>query len=71
MLATDACAAGATVEAHLYAGHEHNGTANASLADSIPFVKRVLAGETIHLICSPVAQRPLSLYRGPGPFRLN
>ncbi|MDS0848096.1 alpha/beta fold hydrolase [Burkholderia cenocepacia] len=59
-LARDACAAGTTVEAHLYAGREHNGTVNASLADSIPFVKRVLAGETIRPVCSPVAQAAVS-----------
>ncbi len=52
-LAKDAYAAGTTVNAHLYAGREHNGTVNASLADSIPFVKRVLAGETIVPVCSP------------------
>ena len=55
----DACAAGTTVEAHLYAGREHNGTVNASLADSIPFVKRVLAGETIRRVC---ARRPASRF---------
>lgn len=59
-LAKDACAAGTTVEAHLYAGREHNGTVNASLADSIPFVKRVLAGETIRPVCTPAAQQAVS-----------
>jgi pimeloyl-ACP methyl ester carboxylesterase len=57
-LAKDACAAGTTVEAHLYAGREHNGTVNSSLEDSIPFVKKVLAGETITPVCSPVEQQP-------------
>ncbi|AOJ96332.1 alpha/beta fold hydrolase [Burkholderia multivorans] len=57
-LASDACAAGTTVEAHLYAGRDHNGTVNASLADSIPFVKRVLAGEKIRPVCTPAPQPP-------------
>jgi hypothetical protein len=57
-LAKDACAAGTTVEAHLYADREHNGTVNSSLEDSIPFVKKVLAGKTIASVCSPVEQPP-------------
>lgn len=57
-LAKDACAAGTTVEAHLYAGREHNGTVNSSLEDSIPFVRKVLSGETITPECSPVEQQP-------------
>ncbi|WP_155640842.1 hypothetical protein [Burkholderia pseudomultivorans] len=35
---------------------DHNGTVNASLADSIPFVKRVLAGEKIRPVCTPAPQ---------------
>jgi pimeloyl-ACP methyl ester carboxylesterase len=55
-LAKDACAAGSHVEAHLYKGLEHNGTLNASLADSLPFVKRMLAGEPPRNVCEPLAQ---------------
>ncbi|QBQ98870.1 alpha/beta fold hydrolase [Paraburkholderia pallida] len=57
-LAKDACAAGTTVEAHLYEGLEHNGTVNASLNDSLPFVRRVLAGESIAPVCEPHEQAP-------------
>jgi len=55
-LAKDACAAGTTVEAHLYTGLSHSGTVNASLKDSLPFVRKVLAGEPITPACEPMAQ---------------
>jgi pimeloyl-ACP methyl ester carboxylesterase len=55
-LVKDACAAGATVEAHLYAGLAHSQTVNASLNDSIPFVKRIFAGQPIQPVCSPAPQ---------------
>ncbi|WP_310633366.1 alpha/beta fold hydrolase [Paraburkholderia sp.] len=58
-LAKDACAAGTTVEAHLYAGLEHNGTVNASFNDSLPFVRRALAGAPIAPVCAPKEQAPL------------
>jgi pimeloyl-ACP methyl ester carboxylesterase len=51
-----ACAEGAVVEAHLYAGLTHGQTVNASLRDSVPFVRKVLAGQPIRSICEPVAQ---------------
>ncbi len=38
---------GSIVEAHIYAGLDHSGAVNASLRDSLPFVRRVLAGEKI------------------------
>lgn len=57
-LAKDACAAGTTVEAHLYAGREHNGTVNTSLEDSIPFVRKVLTGQAVAPVCTPVEQQP-------------
>ncbi len=57
-LAKAACAAGSTVEAHLYAGLDHSGTVNGSLADSLPFVRRALAGEPIAPRCEPTAEAP-------------
>jgi hypothetical protein len=42
-----ACHAGPRIEAHYYPGQDHSGTVNASLVDSIPFVKKILAGESI------------------------
>jgi pimeloyl-ACP methyl ester carboxylesterase len=55
-LVRNACVEGAVVEAHLYAGLNHGETVNASLKDSVPFVRKVLAGEAIKPICEPVAQ---------------
>ncbi len=53
-----ACAAGSIVEAHLYPGLDHSGTMNGSLADSMPFVRRVLAGEPIAPRCEPSPEAP-------------
>jgi hypothetical protein len=52
-LARSACDAGTVVEAHLYAGLDHSGTVNGSLKDSLPFVRKALAGEPITLRCTP------------------
>lgn len=52
----DACAAGTVVEGHVYAGHDHMATVNASLRDSIPFVRKLLAGQPITPSCHPVPQ---------------
>ncbi|MFI0912553.1 lipase family protein [Streptomyces abikoensis] len=43
----DACAAGSTIEQHLYPGLDHNATVTASLADSTPFLRKVLTGEPV------------------------
>jgi pimeloyl-ACP methyl ester carboxylesterase len=55
-LVQNACVQGSVVEAHLYAGLTHGETVNASLKESIPFVRKVLAGETITSVCEPVAE---------------
>jgi pimeloyl-ACP methyl ester carboxylesterase len=55
-LVRNACVQGSVVEAHLYAGLAHGATVNASLKDSVPFVHRVLAGETIKSVCEPAAE---------------
>ena len=55
-LVRDACAAGSVVEAHLYAGLDHSATVNASLKDSVPFVRKVMAGEAISPVCKPTAE---------------
>jgi len=52
-LIKDACAAGTIVEGHIYAGLGHSATVNASLKDSLPFVRKAFAGEKIEPICSP------------------
>lgn len=55
-LVKDSCEAGSTVEAHLYSGLDQGQTVNASLKDSLPFVKKVMAGEAITPICDPPPQ---------------
>ncbi|MBV8849290.1 MAG: alpha/beta fold hydrolase [Methylobacteriaceae bacterium] len=52
-LVKDACEAGTIVEAHIYSGLNHGETVNASLKDSLPFVKKVMAGETVKPACEP------------------
>jgi pimeloyl-ACP methyl ester carboxylesterase len=51
-LVRDACAAGTRVTWRRYAGLDHSGTVNASLADSLPFVKDLLAGKPAPEACS-------------------
>jgi pimeloyl-ACP methyl ester carboxylesterase len=55
-LVQNACAAGSVVEAHLYAGLNHGATVNASLKDSVPFVRKIMSGEPIISVCQPAAQ---------------
>jgi pimeloyl-ACP methyl ester carboxylesterase len=45
-LVHDACAAGTKVDWKRYPGLDHSATVNASLKDSLPFVKDLLAGKT-------------------------
>lgn len=56
MLAHDACAAGTTVQAHLYKGLSHDATVNASLRDSMPFAQDLLDGKKIAPVCDPKPQ---------------
>ncbi|WHZ11430.1 MAG: hypothetical protein OJF60_001869 [Burkholderiaceae bacterium] len=51
-LARDACAAGTLVQQHVYPGLSHGETVNASLANSIPFARRLLAGEPVPSTCA-------------------
>jgi pimeloyl-ACP methyl ester carboxylesterase len=55
-LVRQACAQGSVIEAHLYTDKDHSGAVNASLKDSVPFVRKILAGEPIKPICEPQAQ---------------
>jgi pimeloyl-ACP methyl ester carboxylesterase len=55
-LVKDACAAGTVVEAHLYARLNHGATVNASLKNSLPFVRKVLADEPITRVCEPAPE---------------
>ena len=49
-----ACYLGSNVEAHYYPGKDHGGTENASLVDSVPFVKKLFAGKPIASNCATV-----------------
>src|SRR5574337_315454 len=51
-LAKDACAAGTLVQQHVYPGLSHSETVNASLADSVPFVRSLLAGQPVASACA-------------------
>ena len=51
-LVRDACAAGSRVTWRRYAGLDHSATVNASLADSLPFVRDLLAGKPAPEGCS-------------------
>lgn len=50
-LAEDACAAGTLTQLHVYPGKDHGGTVNESLKDSLPFARKVLAGEKVQPQC--------------------
>lgn len=50
-LISDFCAAGSTIQWHYYPGLTHNGTVNASFADSLPFARALLATATITSKC--------------------
>lgn len=47
-----ACAAGTTVQAHVYKGLNHDQTVNASLADSAIFTKAVMADQPVASDCT-------------------
>jgi acetyl esterase/lipase len=51
-LVKDACAAGTHIEWRFYPDFDHSATVNGSLPDSMPFVKRAFAGETIEGNCA-------------------
>ena len=52
-LAKNACAAGTTVQAHLYAGATHDAAVALSLPAALRFADRVMAGEAITPVCAP------------------
>lgn len=49
---SQACALGATVEWHYYPGQTHDSTVNASLVDSLPFIRKVMGGQPVAGNCS-------------------
>lgn len=58
--AIQACRAGTTVETHYYPGQDHGGAVNASLVDSLPFVRKLLANERIAGNCATLKPPPAS-----------
>ncbi|MFT4193744.1 lipase family protein [Ottowia sp.] len=50
-LVRDACKAGSHIQAHVYPEMDHSGTVNASLKDSLPFVRSLLAGKPVTSTC--------------------
>ena len=48
------CTAGTRVEWRTYPGLTHNGAVNVSLRDSLPFVQRLLSGQTVDATCSHI-----------------
>ena len=51
-LGKQACAAGTPVQQHVYPGLSHSETVNASLRDSVPFVRQLLAGQPVPSTCA-------------------
>jgi hypothetical protein len=56
--AAAACRAGSIVETHYYPGQDHGGTLNASLVDSVPFVRELFAGGSISGNCATLTPPP-------------
>ena len=49
------CQSGASVQHHIYQGLDHSGAVNASLKDSVPFVRQLMSGQIPADTCQPVA----------------
>ena len=58
--AAAACRAGSIVETHYYPGQDHGGAVNASLVDSVPFVKKLFAGQPVAGNCATLKAPPIS-----------
>jgi hypothetical protein len=56
--AAAACRAGSVVETHYYPGQDHGGAVNASLVDSVPFVRKLLAGTPVAGNCATLTAPP-------------
>ena len=58
--AAAACRAGSIVETHYYPGQDHGAALNASLVDSVPFVKKLFAKERVAGNCATLKRPPVS-----------
>jgi hypothetical protein len=54
-LASIICQSGGIVQHHIYQGLDHSGAVNASLKDSLPFVRQLMAGQAPVNTCEPAA----------------
>ena len=54
-----ACRAGSIVETHDYPGQDHGGAVNASLVDSLPFVRKLFAHERVTGNCETLKPPPV------------
>jgi hypothetical protein len=45
---------------HYYPGQDHGGAVNASLVDSVPFVKKLFAGQRVAGNCATLTPPPIS-----------
>jgi len=52
------CRAGSIVETHYYPGQDHGGTVNASLVDSVPFVRKLFAQQQVAGNCATLKPPP-------------
>ena len=50
-LAQTICRAGVSVEHHVYEGEDHSTAVNKSLEDSVPFVRKLMAGDAVDNTC--------------------
>jgi hypothetical protein len=57
--AAAACQAGSIVETHYYPGQDHGGAVNASLVDSVPFVKKLFTGQPVAGNCATTKAPPI------------
>ena len=57
--AAAACRAGSIVETHYYPGQDHGGAVNASLVDSVPFVRQLFAGQPVAGNCATLTAPPI------------
>ena len=57
-IAAAACRAGSIVETHYYPGQSHGGAVNASLVDSVPFVRKLFAGQPVAGNCAIMKAPP-------------
>jgi len=59
-IAAAACRVGSIVETHYYPGQDHGAAVNGSLVNSVPFVKKLFAGQPVAGNCATLKAPPIS-----------